>query len=125
MRARTCAGAIAAIVALRWLALSATPVIEVGSRKQLFIDYKFVESAEGVTLVMNPPWRTGEVLVEPDASWETQTILGSYGTVVEENGRVRLWYQSLGKHYAPGKNPDFMGLAYAESDDGIHFRKPS
>jgi hypothetical protein len=73
---------------------------------------------------MNPPWRTGEVLIQPDAPWEKETLIGSYGTAVEENGKIRLWYHSLGRQRDPGKNPDFMGLAYAESDDGIRFRKP-
>lgn len=46
------------------------PVFDVGSRKQLFIDHKFIESAEGVSLVMNPAVRTGQILIAPDAPWE-------------------------------------------------------
>jgi hypothetical protein len=108
------------------LIVAAAPLaFDIGSRKQLFIDYKFIEAAEGVSLTMNPPARTGEVLIQADAPWEQGNVLGSYGTVMADaNGRVRLWYNVLGTEYAPGKNPDFMGVAYAESDDGIHFRKP-
>ncbi len=98
--------------------------IGVSSRKQLFIDHKFIESAEGVSLVMNPPQRTGEMLVKADAPWEKNLAIGSYSTILLENGKFRLWYYVGGRHREPGKNPDFIGVAYAESDDGIRFRKP-
>ena len=98
--------------------------ISVWARRQLFIDHKFIESAEGVSLVMNAPQRTGEVLLQADAAWEKRLRVGSYGTVAVEDGRVRLWYQVSGRENPPGKNPDFLGVAYAESADGIHFRKP-
>lgn len=98
--------------------------LDVGGRKQLFIDHKFIESSEGVSLVMNPPRRTGEVTVTTDAPWEKGLVTASYSTVQAENGRVRMWYQVSGRERQPGKNPDFMGVAYAESTDGIHFTKP-
>lgn len=98
--------------------------ITIGSRKQLFIDHRFIESAEGVTLRMNPPHRMGEVVMTTDASWEKDLVVASYSTVQSENGRVRMWYQVSGRERQSGKNPDFMGVAYAESVDGIHFTKP-
>ena len=105
-------------------ATAEAPVLDVGARKQLFIDYRFIEAAEGVRLNLNPPYRTGEVLVSTDAPWETKLIVASYSSVAKENGRVRLWYQVSGNQREPGKNPEFMGVAYAESTDGIHFEKP-
>src|SRR5262245_56162402 len=111
IRVRSWIGAAAAAMGCVWMGLPATPAIDVGSRKQLFIDHKFIESAEGLSLVTNPPWRTGEVVLEPDAPWEKGTVIGSYSTVVQENGRVRLWYNTLGNTNLPGKNPDFMGVA--------------
>ncbi|MCC7499530.1 MAG: hypothetical protein IT160_18260 [Bryobacterales bacterium] len=99
-------------------------VLDVGSRKQLFIDYKFIESAEGVTLIMNPPARTGGIVIQPDAPWENGMAVGSYSSVIRENGKVRVWYGVLDKRHEPHQNPDFMGVAYAESADGIHFVKP-
>ena len=98
--------------------------INVASRKQLFIDYKFIQSAEGVSLEMNPPVRTGAIHIAPDASWEKNLWIGSYSSVVKENGTVRIWYEVMGRQYEPGSNPDFMGVAYAESTDGVHFKKP-
>jgi len=77
-------------------ATAEAPVLDVGARKQLFIDYRFIEAAEGVRLNLNPPYRTGEVLVSTDAPWETKLIVASYSSVTKENGRVRLWYQVSG-----------------------------
>ena len=100
------------------------PGIEVGSRKQLFIDHKFIESAEGVSLVMNPPMRTGEMIVTADAAWEKKLRVAHYSSVQAEGGRIRLWYSIVHTERQPHQNPDFMALAYAESTDGIRFTKP-
>ena len=60
------------------------PAIDVGSRKQLFIDHKFIESTEGVALTMNPPVRTGQVLITADAPWEKDLRVASYSTVIAD-----------------------------------------
>ncbi|MFN0167706.1 MAG: hypothetical protein ACKV22_14870 [Bryobacteraceae bacterium] len=112
------------LVLILLTAVTVSAAIDVGSRKQLFVDHKFIESAEGVNLVMNPPMRTGEVLLTTDAPWESSLTLGGYCTVLRENGKTRLWYHSLGRDHAAHTNPDFIGLAYAESADGIRFQKP-
>lgn len=105
------------------IAFAGSP-IDVGSAKQLFIDHKFIESAEGIRLTVNPPYQTREKLILPDQSWERDAYIGSYSTVERENGKTRLWYQVLAGKPEPGQNPPFMGVAYAESADGIHFEKP-
>jgi len=93
----------------------------VGARKQLFIDHKFIEMSEGIELVMNPPVRTGEVLIEPDAPWEKNLEIYGYNSVLKEkDGRIRIWY---GVRTQPDRSK-FIGVAYAESTDGIHFTKP-
>lgn len=97
--------------------------IEIGSMKQLFIDHKFIESAEGITLTVQQPMQTREKLLTTDAPWEKDAHLGSYSTVVQEDGKIRLWYDVRAGVPEPRKNPPFMGLAYAESVDGIHFVK--
>lgn len=96
---------------------------EVGTQKQLFIDYKFIESAEGISLRVQQPMQTREKLLTLDAPWELQSRLSSYSTVVQEDGKIRLWYNVVGGVAPPGQNPPFMGMAYAESVDGLHFVK--
>ena len=98
-------------------------VIDVGDQKQLFIDHKFIESSEGITLTAQQPMQMREKLVTTDAPWEADAHVGSYSTVVQEDGKIRLWYDVRAGVPEPGKNPPFMGLAYAESTDGIHFEK--
>ena len=97
--------------------------IEIGSQKQLFIDHKFIESAEGISLTVQQPAQPREKLLLPDAPWERDAHLGSYSTVIQENGKIRLWYDIRAGIPEPRKNPPFMGLGYAESTDGIHFVK--
>lgn len=98
--------------------------LDVGNRKQLFFDSRFIESSSGVTHAVNPPMRTGEMLVQADGPWESGLHVGSYSSVLKENGKVRLWYNLLENEHRPKENPDFMCVAYAESSDGIHFEKP-
>ena len=93
-------------------------VIDVGSRKQLFVDEAFIASSRGVRLTMNPPFIDGRCLVTKDQPWEAgaETRICVYGSVVKDGGRVRLWYDVY--------DPKFRRVAYAESTDGIHFTKP-
>lgn len=102
----------------------AAAIIDVGSQKQLFIDQKFIESSEGIRLTVQAPYQTREKLVVSDAPWERDAHLGSYSTVIQENGKIRLFYDVRAGQAEPGKNPPFMGVAYAESTDGLRFTKP-
>lgn len=98
--------------------------LDVGGRKQLFIDAKYVEQAEGVRWQVNPPVKTGFVLAGTH-DWENGLIFGA-STVMEDQGKYRLWYTAC--PVPPGKvrNETYHGffLCYAESDDGTHWRKP-
>lgn len=111
---------------LLWLcaALVSAQTIDVGSRKQLFIDHKFIEASEGIRLTMHPPYQTREKLVTADAAWEADTRMGLYSTVIQEAGKIRVFYNVHAGQPEPGKNPPFMGVAYAESKDGVRFEKP-
>ncbi len=110
-----------------WSALAlrgADTALDVGNRKQLFFDSRFIESSDGVTHTVNSPHQTGEILIQPDQPWEKGMYLGSYSSVLKENGKIRIWYNLLETEHRPNENPDFMAVAYAESTDGIHFTKP-
>ncbi|MBL7649155.1 MAG: hypothetical protein JNK74_23505 [Candidatus Hydrogenedentes bacterium] len=95
-------------------------VLDIGDRKQLFLDQSVVESASGVTFTMNTPSKRleGPVLL-PDAPWEEAAdgSIGLYCSVLRENGKTRLWYDV--------RFGDTVQVAYAESTDGIHFEKPA
>ena len=67
-------------------------MIPIGSSTQLFIDYKFIESHENICLRVNPPKKIGAAIL-PDHPWEEHCVSG-FGTVMEEEGRYRLWYSA-------------------------------
>ncbi len=70
-----------------YIPLLLAQVLDVGSTKQLFIDHRFFEMVEGVTLTVNPARPTGEKVLVPDAPWEKDAKIGSYCTVVDEGGK--------------------------------------
>ena len=99
--------------------------IDIGSRKQLFVDEMFIESSSGVELVMNPPYQSADPVLTTDEPWEVEagTSLGIYSSVLkEEDGRIRIWYHACATGDSGDRERAYVG--YAESADGIHFIKP-
>lgn len=45
-----------------------------------------------------------------------------YGSVFKDGGKFRMWYQAMPEDRK--KSVDIAGVAYAESDDGINWKKP-
>ena len=94
-----------------------TPIV-INSEKQLFIDDKLIAESDGITLTMNPPQQIPEPVLVIDRPWEG--VIGAYNTVLKEGDRFRLWYDVL---LPEGSSEILRGIAYAESDDGIHWTK--
>jgi hypothetical protein len=92
-----------AVVALA-LAAPAAP-IDVGDRKQLFIDERFIARHDRVELRANPPQKLGLLRDENDKPFR-----GHVARVIDDGGKVRLY---LG-------HEDVQVL---ESDDGLKFRR--
>lgn len=87
-------------------------VLDIGTRRQVFIDGRFLDTARNVELVMHRPRKTGERTIVPDRSWEGGR-LGSYSCAMKVGKTYHLWY------------PAKTGLCYARSKDGIHWEKPN
>jgi hypothetical protein len=103
---------------------SAEPV-EIGSRLEPFVDDFLIESFGGeAELELHPPV-TREIAISHDQPWEGNT--STYHTVFFDGEKYRMYYR--GHHVAAhgsGKienHPEVV--CYAESDDGIHWTKPS
>src|SRR5215467_13690255 len=48
------------------------------------------------------------------------------GTILREDGRYRYWYGGLADTFDRASQPSMpLHLCYAESDDGIHWRRPN
>jgi len=87
----------------------------VGSRKQLFIDRRFIAASENVTLTLNPAQKLGIVLDSEKEPWEHGT--GGYFRVIEDGCKFKLYY---GAFTDAGHS-----LCYAESSDGLRWTKPA
>lgn len=102
----------------------ADKIIDIGNRKQLLLDEQLCESSEGVRLTMNPARSTGEILIGVDNPYERaipDTRIGSYSSVLKEDGKVRMWwYYNVGSP----EQMQYRRVCYGESEDGIHFVKP-
>jgi len=96
-------------------------VIEIGHRKQLFIDDRWFASTCGMRIRMNPPVKCERVLV-PEMPWESKRLMG--GTVMQDEGCYRLWYGAMAPK-PPEANHQSKSrfVCYAESDDGLHWRR--
>jgi hypothetical protein len=62
-----------------------------------------------------------EPVLEPDSVADGAGV-SLYGTVLNDAGRLRMWYQAWPKNWQGG-NADYVG--YAESEDGITWNKPN
>ncbi len=83
---------------------SPSPVVDLGSRKFLFLDDLLIAQKHNVEIVANPPQRMEKVL---------DKIRGHMSIVEDETGTLRLYYD--------GPNDS---LAVMTSHDGIHWDKP-
>lgn len=98
----------------------ATP-LDVGDRTQLLLDRVLCGESAGLRRTLHRPAKTGEVLVSPegdDAPGEPLQI-GSYCSVLKEEGTVKLWY------FLNHEDKCRRRLCYAFSKDGRHFERPA
>ena len=105
------------------LSLAAEPV-DLGSRRELFVDESLVERIGGrAELRLHQPTPRNVVLVT-DEPWEGNGT--NYVTVFQEGTKYRMYYRGSHYSYLGGKDrPTTRDLyCYAESSDGIHWTKP-
>ena len=104
--------------------LGAQSPIEVGDRRQVFIDGRFMAAVRGVTLEVKTPIKRGIVLQADDPQ---RTFIGQYGSVLEHDGVFHMWYQAHTVTSTAGVGDESEGrgyICYARSEDGVHWIKP-
>ena len=98
-------------------------VIEIGTRRELFVDEFLIERRDGLELRLQSPVPR-EVVLEHDAPWEGSGC--GYHTIFRDGEVVRMYYIAADLTNADGSKlasrPVFA--CYAESRDGIHWVKP-
>lgn len=83
---------------------------------QLFLDDYWVQDSGRVERVWHQPRKYPDPVLAAEHPWERNCPV-AYGTVLHHQGRFRMWYCNWTRQVPPH-------VAYAESDDGIHWCKP-
>jgi hypothetical protein len=98
--------------------------INIGSRRELFVDQHLIERLDGVRLELHRPIRR-EVVFRTDTPWEGNG--SAYQSVFRDGDHFRMYYRGghhvASKAYAKDKN-SWETLCLAESRDGIHWTRP-
>ena len=115
----TVAGIIALFVLIAKISVTADDPIEIGNRRELFVDHFLTDHADGVRLQLKEPVDRGSVLAF-DAPWEGR--FSAYVTVLKDTDRMRLYYRGIPEAGQDGNVSEVT--CYAESPDGIHWTKP-
>ncbi len=98
--------------------------VDLGTRRELFVDQALLERFEGkASLKLHHP-RRREVALTFDKSWEGNA--SGYETVFQDGEIYRMYYR--GHRYIVDKPPLRQAqsevVCYAESKDGIHWKRP-
>ncbi|KPL20207.1 MAG: hypothetical protein AMJ75_12115 [Phycisphaerae bacterium SM1_79] len=96
-----------------------TKQIDIGSRRELFVDSHLIDHLDGVRLVLHRPRDEGSVL-KFDEPWEGPFC--GYCTVIKDGDKYRFYYRGLPEAGRDGSDKEVT--CYAESSDGIHIFKP-
>ena len=97
-----------------------TEIIQLDSRRELFVDHFLIEKMTDVELKLHEPSREG-IAVKFDRPWEG--AFSGYTTVIKDGALYRMYYRGL-----PGAGRDDSSdavVCYAESKDGIDWTKPN
>ncbi len=96
------------------------PVLDIGSRLELFVDHYLIHRLEGIRLQLHHP-RPAETAIEFDRPWEG---LGSaFPIVVKDEESYHMYYR--GVVWNPKTEELTESTCYAASSDGIQWSKPN
>ena len=109
-----------ACIALLGFSALAAEVLQLGSRRELFVDSFLIAKLDGVQLRLHEPRREG-VAVKFDRPWEGG--FSGYTTVIKDAERYRMYYRGLPVAGQDGKENEVV--CYAESKDGITWTRPN
>jgi hypothetical protein len=95
--------------------------LDIGSRRELFVDRYLIEKMDGLTAVLQRPI-DGGIALEFDKPWEGPSC--AYCTVLKDGPIYRLYYRGQ-RTYTLGDGEPTEVTCYAESRDGITWTKPA
>jgi len=94
--------------------------INIGNRRELFVDYSIIEKLENTRLELHHP-HAEDIALKFDKPWEG--FYCSYITVIKDDKIWRMYYRGL--PHAENWDDPIAVTCYAESKDGIHWVKPN
>lgn len=106
-------------------AFAADPV-SIGSRRELFVDDFLIEKLAGKAEQRLHHPQPKEIVITHDAPWEGSG--SGYHSIFQDGDKYRMYYKAWQLTVTPdgkvntGEHP--LLTCHAESDDGIHWRKP-
>jgi len=96
----------------------APTVIDIGSRRELFVDNFLIDTLKNVRHQLHQPDREG-IAFPFDKPWEGNW--SAYPTIIKDGDIYRMYYRGL-----PGVGDEMHAVTcYAESSDGINWTKPN
>lgn len=98
----------------------AQEAIDIGDRRELFVDRTIVESLIGLDLQLNTPSYAGPA-IQFDEPWEGRFC--GYPTVIHDGDLYRMYYRGIPEAGSDGRDEETT--CYAESTDGINWTKPN
>lgn len=108
---------LALLTALLAITAVASGPMDIGSRRELFLDKLLIDKLDGVHLKLHSP-RPGGVAVKYDGPADERFCF--YTTVLKDGGTYRMYYRGH-----PGTDWKKSVTCYAESRDGIAWTKPN
>ena len=102
-----------------------TKPIAIGNRRELFVDDALIDQLKGKAEQRLHSPQPREVVLVHDAPWEGSG--SGYHSLFQDGNRYRMYYRAAQLDIVGGKmrtddHPSY--LCYAESDDGLTWRKP-
>ena len=94
-------------------------LIELDSRRELFVDHYLIERLDGLRLALHSP-REEEIALRYDQPWEG--VFSSGAAVTRDGSSFRLYYRAMP---AVTDGSDAESTCVALSDDGIHWTRPN
>lgn len=107
------------VTALLPQSLAAQPPIELGTRRELFVDRFLIESMTDAHLQLHAPHDEGPVL-SFDKRWEGPQA--GYVTLLQDGSKLRMYYRGISEPGLDGSEHE--RTCVAESTDGLNWSKP-
>lgn len=111
---------LSCLISAAFAAQAASP-IDIGSRRELFLDRLLVDRLDGLELRLHHPTPAGTAL-RLDQPWEG--IVSGYITVMKEGSRYLMYYRGRSSSGGDGSAEAREVACYAESPDGVHWTRP-